>query len=206
MKPGRVAQSRLVNLDSFMRIEDQDMRVAYLDIETDYVGKYEDERLFRDFKNHSMTVLGVRLIERKDDEFIQLVHEDIAKHELLQILRGVERIVTYNGRSIPDRIKGRIGFDFPVIEAQLGIVLDRRFDHTDLVPECWKRNLYGGQKKVEEMLGLQRKLPGKHGAWAMETWRKYVKTQRRKYLDELLAYNREDVFMLREIELRLKKL
>jgi len=182
------------------------MRVAYLDIETDYVGKYEDERLFRDFKNHSMTVLGVRLIERKDDEFIQLVHEDIAKHELLQILRGVERIVTYNGRSIPDRIKGRIGFDFPVIEAQLGIVLDRRFDHTDLVPECWKRNLYGGQKKVEEMLGLQRKLPGKHGAWAMETWRKYVKTQRRKYLDELLAYNREDVFMLREIELRLKKL
>ncbi|MGH9711744.1 MAG: ribonuclease H-like domain-containing protein [Candidatus Acidiferrales bacterium] len=182
------------------------MRVAYLDIETDYVGKYEDGRLFRDFKNHLITVLGVRVVEGKSDEFVQLVGEDITKRDLLQILRGVKRMVTYNGRSIPDRLKGRIGFDFPVIGAQLGIMLDQKFEHTDLVPECWKRNLYGGQKKVEEALGLRRELPGKHGAWAMEMWRKYVETEKKKYLEALLAYNREDIFMLREIELKLKNL
>jgi uncharacterized protein YprB with RNaseH-like and TPR domain len=57
---------------------------------------------------------------------------------------------------------------------------------------------------VEKILGLQRKLPGKDGAWATETWRKYLKTRKKKYLDDLLAYNREDVFMLREIEIRLR--
>jgi len=103
-------------------------------------------------------------------------------------------------------VKRRVGFDFPVIEAQLGVALDREFAHTDLVPECWKRNLYGGLKKVEQALGLQRKLPGKHGAWAMETYRTYVKTGDKKCLEEFLAYNREDVFMLREVEQRLAKM
>ncbi len=184
------------------------MRVAYLDIETNYVGEFEypDDRFFRDSKNHLITVLGVRLIDQKVDEFIQLVDKDVSKKELLRALRGTERIVTYNGRSIPDAIKGRVGFDFPVIEAQLNIVLDREFKHTDLVPECWKRDLYGGQKKVEETLGLRRELPGKHGAWAMETWRKYLETDKKSYLIDLLLYNKEDVFMLREIELKLMKL
>jgi uncharacterized protein YprB with RNaseH-like and TPR domain len=180
------------------------MKVAYLDIETNYVGEYVEPELFRDYKNHLITVLGVRLMDRKDDQFIQLVDKDITKRELVQFLRGVGRIVTYNGRSIPDRLKGRVGFDFPVIAAQLGVVLDRQFNHTDLVPECWERNLYGGQKKVEKILGLERKLPGKDGAWATETWRKYLKARKKKYLDDLLAYNREDVFMLREIEIRLR--
>ena len=76
----------------------------------------------------------------------------------------------------------------------------------DLVPECWKHDLYGGQKKVEETLGLRRELPGKHGAWAMETWRKYLETGKKGYLDDLLLYNKEDVFMLREIESKLMKL
>jgi uncharacterized protein YprB with RNaseH-like and TPR domain len=183
-----------------------DTRVAYLDIETNYVGKYEDERLFRDFKNHLITILGVRVIEGEDDRFRQLVGEAITKRDVLQILHGAQRIVTYNGRSIPDRLKGSVGFDFPVISAQLGIVLDKEFEHTDLVPECWKRNLYGGQKKVEEKLGLRRTLPGKDGAWAMATWRKYLETREEEYLKDILSYNREDVFMLREIEMRLEKM
>ena len=113
--------------------------------------------------------------------------------------------MTYNGRSIRDRVKGTIGFDFPVISARLGIVLDREFEHTDLVPECWTRGLYGGQKKVEQTLGLERKLPGRDGAWATATWRKYRETGQRKFLQELLIYNKEDVYMLREIQLKLEK-
>lgn len=182
------------------------MKAAYLDIETNYVGKRGVPSLFTDYQNHLITVLGVRVIDREEDEFVQLVDKDVSKQDLLQTLQGVQRIVTYNGRSIPDHIKGSIGFDFPVISAQLGIVLDREFDHVDLVPECWKRNLYGGQKKVELALGLQRSLPGKDGGWATEIWRKYLETGNNEHLNDLLLYNKEDVFMLREIELKLAKM
>jgi len=48
------------------------MRLAYLDIETDYVGKHADEQLFRDYGNHRITVIGVRVVEEKADEFVQL--------------------------------------------------------------------------------------------------------------------------------------
>ena len=184
------------------------MKVAYLDIETNYVGTYtnDDDRFFRDSKNHLITVLGVRTIDKNDDQFVQLFDKEVTKSRLVNVLRGSNKIVTYNGRSLPDSIKGRIGFDFPVIAAQLEMVLDKEFKHTDLCPECWKRDLYGGQKKIEQKLGLRRKLPGKDGAWAMEAYRLYVKTGDERHRNELLAYNREDVFMLRELEIKLASL
>lgn len=184
------------------------MRAAYLDIETNYIGNYpsNDDRFFRDSKHHLITVLGVRLLDKDVDEFVQLFDKEVTKTALLSVLEGTQRLVTYNGRSIPDAIKNRIGFDFPVIAAQLGVVLDNEFKHLDLCPECWKRSLYGGQKKVERQLGLQRKFPEKHGAWAMEAYRRYLQTGDESLRDELLAYNREDVYMLQEIEIRLAKL
>jgi uncharacterized protein len=180
------------------------MRVAYLDIETDYVGPHSGQDLFRDYKNHRITVLGVRVLEGERDEFTQLIDKNISSVALMKLLEGVERIVTYNGRSQPDRIKKSIGFDFPVISAQLGVVLDKEFPHTDLVPECWQRGLYGGQKRVEVALGLKRSLPGRDGAWATQTWRKYKETGTPMLLRELLLYNKEDVYMLREIERELR--
>ncbi len=184
------------------------MKTAYLDIETNYVGQFtsNEDRYFRDSKNHQITVLGVRLLAQDSDVFVQLFDKEITKANLAKALDGAANIVTYNGRSIPDAIKQRVGFDFPVIAAQLGIVLDKEFNHVDLCPECWKRNLYGGLKKVEQKLGLRRQFPDREGAWAMETFRKYMKTGDEKLRAELLAYNREDVFMLRELELRLAKL
>lgn len=197
------------------------MKTAYLDIETDYVGPFTDQRLFRDHRNHRITILGVRVLDSPDDggapqgllgfpvdpeekdQFVQLVGENVSREHLLNALGGARKIVTYNGRSLPDDVKHSVGFDFPVIAAQLGVVLDQEFEHTDLVPECWKRNLYGGLKEVERKLGLIRQLPGKDGLWANKTWRKYCDTRDRKLLDELLTYNREDVFMLREVELKL---
>jgi hypothetical protein len=141
------------------------MKVAYLDIETSYVGRYTDNRLFKDFGNHQITVIGIRILDGARDSFIQLVGKDVTLQNLTQALAGVERIVTYNGRSIPDHVKGYIGFDFPVIAAQLGVVLDKEFQHLDLCPLCWKANLWGGLKAVEQMLGLKRQLPGKDGKW-----------------------------------------
>lgn len=184
------------------------MKVAYLDIETNYIGNYtsDDDRFFRDSSKHLITVLGVRLIDKKTDEFVQLFDKEVTKARLLDTLDGTKKIITYNGRSIPDPIKNRVGFDFPVIAAQLGIVLDKNFKHLDLCPECWKHDLYGGQKKVEQKLGLKRTFPERHGAWAMEVYRHYVQTGEEKLRNELLAYNREDVFMLRELEIKLAKL
>jgi uncharacterized protein YprB with RNaseH-like and TPR domain len=176
------------------------MKVAYLDIETNYIGKFTDQRLFSDHKNHLITVLGMRVLHENKDSFLQLVRKDVSKVALLSALRGTDLIVTYNGRSIPDKMKGYTGFDFPVIAAQLGVVLDEEFKHLDLCPVCWQRGLWGGQKAIERSLGLKRKLPGKDGAWADVTWKKYETTGYDNFLKELLEYNREDVFMLRRIQ------
>ncbi|MBZ5527760.1 MAG: ribonuclease H-like domain-containing protein [Acidobacteriia bacterium] len=184
------------------------MRVAYLDIETNYVGSYtsDDQRFFRDSVNHQITVLGVRVMDGDSDELVQLFDKEVNRARLVEALAGTKKIVTYNGRSIPDAIKNRVGFDFPVIAAQLGIVLDKEFSHLDLCPECWKKNLYGGQKKVEQKLGLRREFPEREGAWAMEAYRAYMKTGEERLRSELLAYNKEDIFMLRELEIKLAAL
>lgn len=176
------------------------MKSAYLDIETNYTGQFTDQRLFRDSKNHELTVVGVRVVTDADDTFIQLVGNQITKAALMSALAGADQLFTFNGRSIPDKVKGYTGFDFPVIAAHLGVVLDKEFKHTDLCPECWKAGLYGGLKKVELALGLKRELPGKDGLWAQGIWRQYRASGNVLLLDELLAYNREDVYMLRRIE------
>ena len=176
------------------------MKIAYLDIETNYVGTYTDQRLFRDCKNHKITIIGVRGVEGEKDAFIQLVGEEATRESLMLVLTGVMRVVTYNGRSIPDAVKGYTGFDFPVIAAQLGVVLDETFVHIDLCPECWKAGLWGGQKAIEETLGLKRELPGKDGKWADNAWKRYEATLDERLLQDLLTYNREDVFMLCRIE------
>jgi uncharacterized protein YprB with RNaseH-like and TPR domain len=161
--------------------------------------------LCRDYKNHKITIIGIRILEGAEDSFLQLVGKDITKANLMKVLEGIERLVTYNGRSIPDTVKRHVGFDFPVIAAQLGVVLDRQFVHTDLCPECWKAGLWGGQKAVEVSLGLKRNLAGKDGAWADQTWKKYEATGDERLMNELLAYNKEDVFLLRCIEEALAK-
>ena len=163
----------------------------------------DDQRFFRDSANHRITVLGVRMMDGESDELVQLFDKEVTRARLVEALAGTKKIVTYNGRSIPDAIKNRVGFDFPVIAAQLGIVLDKEFAHVDLCPECWKRNLYGGQKKVEQKLGLKRQFPDREGAWAMEAYRAYMKTGEERLRSELLAYNKEDIFMLRELESKL---
>ncbi len=181
------------------------MKTAYLDIETTYVGRLSFPRLCDDFRNHRITVIGIRIIDAANDSFVQLLGNDISKEKLMEALAGSARLVTYNGRSIPDKVKRRTGFDFPVIAAQLGVVLDREFKHVDLCPLCWKANLFGGQKAVEQILGLERTLPGKDGAWADTTWKKYQSSKDERFLKELLAYNQEDVFMLPRIEEALRK-
>jgi uncharacterized protein YprB with RNaseH-like and TPR domain len=139
-------------------------------------------------------------VDGDQDHFIQLVGEDATRQNLKRAPQDVDTIVTYNGRSIPDSVRGYVGFDFPVIAAQLGVVRDKEFKHVDLCPECWREGLSGGQKAIEFTLGLKRKLPGKDGAWADTWWKKYQAGKDERCLNVWLAYNKEDVLMLRAID------
>jgi uncharacterized protein YprB with RNaseH-like and TPR domain len=179
------------------------MKIAYLDIETNYTGQFRDRRRFTDYHNQRVTVLGLRVLQGDRDSFLQLVDTGVSRITLLNALMGTDLIVTYNGRSIPDKVRGHIGFDFPVIAPQFGVVLDREFRHLDLCPACWERGLWGGQKAIERALGLSRRLAGRDGAWADAVWKKYEAIRDDTILSELLEYNREDVLMLRRIHVAL---
>jgi hypothetical protein len=182
------------------------MRTAYLDIETCYEGTFTDQRLFRDYKRHRITVIGIRILDGETDAFVQLVGNDVTRDNLMLVLKGTDRLVTYNGRSIPDKVKGFTGFDFPVIAAQLGVVLDQEFAHVDLCPECWRKGLRGGLKVIEQRLGLHRKLPGKDGKWAEDMWKQYETTRDERIRKQVLLYNEEDVTMLRAVEEALQRM
>ena len=183
------------------------MKKAYIDIETNYVGnKSEEGREFMDdFENHLLTIVGIYLVDGDKKEVIQLVGDECTKENILNALNGVGELVTYNGRSKRDHIYGYTGFDFPVIHAQTGLLLDERFHHTDLCVVCWERGLYGGLKKIEMKLGIERKPSGiSDGKEAMNMWREYMETGDLEILEKLKAYNREDILNLELIEKRLE--
>ena len=142
---------------------------AFLDIETSFEGE--------------ITVLG---IYRDDSTIIQLVGREITRSNLLTSLKRIATIYTYNGSR----------FDLPIIKEKLDIDLDEYFATYDLMYDCWQRNLYGGLKKVEELLGIERHLKDVNGWVAMELWDQYEKEDNKEALQLLLEYNREDILNL----------
>jgi len=142
---------------------------AFLDIETSFEGE--------------ITVLG---IYRGDGTLIQLVGKEITGSNLLKSLVGTTTIYTYNGSR----------FDLPVIKEKLSVDLDDFFVTYDLMYDCWERNLYGGLKKVEQILGIKRRLKEVNGWVAMELWYQYEKENNKKALQVLLEYNKEDIVNL----------
>jgi uncharacterized protein YprB with RNaseH-like and TPR domain len=185
---------------------------AFLDIETTYLGDKTGQAMFQDYGNHKITVLGILLVwghERDKVNWYQLVndskdHLPITADNLEYALDQVEVIVTYNGRSRPGGQYNDVGFDGPVIKAQLGVPLDK-WKEKDLMVSCHARNIFGGQKATERALGAKfRLLPEKDGAWAMEMWGEYIKTGNLAYRDLVLIYNREDIWGLKEIEAALE--
>lgn len=94
-------------------------------------------------------------------------------------------LVTWNGR----------GFDVPFLRRALQIPLDMA--HLDLLPVYRAMGLRGGLKKVEMTLGLDRGgVRGIDGLDAVRLWRAYERTDDRRVLETLLAYNVADVLSL----------
>lgn len=157
---------------------------AYLDVETTSL----------DPSKGNLTVIGLYLEEGNEQRIVQLVGSEISSLRLIQIMKKVKVLYTYNGKR----------FDLPYIKAKLAVDLTKYCTHKDLMYECWRRNLYGGFKEVERKLGIKRKLSGMDGRIAVQLWRNYEFFNDRDSLTTLLEYNEEDVSNLRVLRQKLK--
>jgi hypothetical protein len=153
---------------------------AYLDIETTGLSP----------EYSKITVIGIHLVENGVERFVQLVGDNITSENLLKALEGVETIHTYNGSR----------FDLPFIQAHLGVDLTKEYAHCDLMYDCWQKNLYGGLKRVEQALGIPRKLTEINGLEAVRLWWSYVNDYDENALKTLCEYNREDVVNLKALK------
>jgi hypothetical protein len=159
---------------------------AYLDIETTGLCSFYDE----------ITVIGICLASDGTNSFVQLVGNEVTRSSLFRTLRGVDTIYTYNGSR----------FDLPFVNFRLGANLREHFRHHDLLHDCWRNNLYGGFKAVEQQLGIPRRLRGIGGAQAAMLWWRYQIDHDRKALDLLLDYNKEDVLNLLALRRKLERI
>ena len=142
---------------------------AYLDIETTYDGE--------------ISIVG---IHRPRRPLVQLTGSDVTDVNLADALEGVKVLVTFNGSR----------FDLPIIRKEAGIDLADMADHRDLLTECRRRGIKGGLKKIEILFGIPRVSHMVDGAMAPYLWQRYVEMGDADALEELLAYNREDVVNL----------
>lgn len=156
---------------------------AYLDIETTGLSS-----LYAD-----ITVIGIYLVNGADSRLVQLVGGEVTEDNLFEALNGVCTIYTYNGSR----------FDLPFIRACLDVDLTQPYHHHDLMYDCWRNNLYGGFKAVEQQLGIPRRLKGIGGLEAVMLWLRYKNNGDQNALALLLQYNKEDVVNLKSLREKL---
>ena len=156
---------------------------AYIDIETTGLDPAAGE----------LTVVGIHLEQDGQERLVQLYEGTLTKDNLLAVLAGTSILYSYNGKE----------FDLPFIAAKLGVNLASTFRHCDLMRRCWRRNLYGGQKKVEKKLGISRETAGMDGADAVALWNDYRLNGNQDALKTLLLYNAEDAKNLAHIRRKL---
>ncbi len=153
---------------------------AYLDIETTGLSPTDCE----------ITVVGIHFCRGKKTDLVQLVGRDIFSYSILDALKDVDIIYTYNGSR----------FDLPFIHLKHGVNLAELYPHRDLMYDCWRYNLKGGLKAVERQLGINRKLTEVNGWEAVKLWWKYVESFDLDALNTLLEYNKEDVVNLKTLK------
>lgn len=143
-------------------------RCVYLDIETDG-GQSGD----------SITMIG--LYDGFDFQCL-IKGRDLEKFP--EIISQYQMIVTFFGA----------GFDIPMIQKRYkGLLLEQL--HIDLCPTLKRLGYRGGLKKIERQLGIARgeDTDGLNGLDAIRLWRRYKTLRDDNALEQLVAYNREDV-------------
>ena len=157
---------------------------AYIDIETTGLHR----------RYAALTVIGIALERDRTIRVVQLLGDALTEDRLLKALKGVDEIYSYNGSR----------FDLPFINAKLAVDLKNCFKHTDLMYNCWRKNLKGGLKVVEQRLGIRRILKEVDGRIAVLLWWDHINNNNQQALDTLLAYNKEDVVNLRPLRQKLQ--
>ena len=160
------------------------MVYGYLDIETTGLSPRTAE----------LTVIGLYVeYGHRRRSLFQPFGDQISPKRLKRTLSGIDVVYTYNGSR----------FDLPFIEAKLGVAVEKKCQHRDLMYDCWQRGLRGGFKAVERSLGIYRKTSDIDGWMAVQLWRNFTLYGDEQSLFRLLDYNREDVVNLSKLRLKL---
>lgn len=128
---------------------------------------------------------GISLIGLWSEQggLVQLYGKHLTPESLLAAVPEASRVVTFNG----------IRFDLPVIVRELGVDLATRNRQLDLMDACRLKGLRGGQKSIEQRLGIRRETEGVRGQHAPRLWEDWWEAGNQRALDLLLKYNEEDV-------------
>lgn len=196
------------------------------------------ERFFKDFSNWKFCcerryngknvryegMIGILILDFDIDKdtrihkliskrFVQLIGKDITKERLMKEIEGMNEIIGYHCRTKPNQ-KGYIGYDFGVIGAQLGVILDELPDVkcTDIELLCHSNGIYGGLKETEKYIPSipPRRSGINNGAEAEKILLGIAfcedESKRKDMWKRVKMYNHEDVVSLVYIEQYLKKI
>lgn len=153
----------------------------YLDIETTGLNKHR----------HSITIVGAY----NGEKLIQLIKgADLCEEEVCSLLEQATTLVTFNGKR----------FDIPFLQAKYPGLCLEDVQHIDLMYLGWRLGWKGGQKAIEQRLGLCRNSGICNGYQAVQLWHAY-KQGDKTALIQLLEYNKEDVINLQIIEDAMQK-
>lgn len=157
---------------------------------------------------------GSNMYKLTGKRFLQLIGKDVTKERLMKELEGMTEIIGYHSRTKPAGQHGYTGYDFGVIGAQIGVILDDipGVKSTDLELLCHNARMYGGLKGVEMQIpGIPPRRSGiKDGAEAekllLEAAACEDEVERNAILKRVKQYNREDTVNLVFIEQYLRKI
>jgi len=157
------------------------MTKCYVDIETSGFSPQKND----------ITIIGL-LCDGQFEQFVEninlrayYVDEFIMQHEPTEL-------IGFNN----------INFDIPFMK-EFGIETLSNMKHTDLMHQCHVLNLMGGLKKVEQILGIERKYEPLNFFQQKALWAKWINNNDHTALDRLLKYNKEDVINLPLVEEKL---
>ena len=143
-------------------------RALFLDIETTgFSHKYDD-----------ITLIGWAF----GGQFKTIIHGQ-EHHRLAEDMENASCLVTFNGTAFDNRFLKAKMPDLPFPP-----------DHIDLMHLCRQSGLTGGQKAIEQILGISVRdgIEAVNGYKAVSLWSDYLKGDR-SALERLVIYNRADV-------------
>lgn len=199
----------------------------------------ERDKCFKDYKNWAFScdkehcgkqaqyqgIIGMLILDFDFDEktqvhklldkkFIQLIGNNITKDNIMKELDGVNEVIGYHCRTKPGGAKGYVGYDFGVIGAKLGVVLDELpgVVCTDLELLAHSAEMYGGLKGAEMHIPITS--PRKSNIADGKEAEKIIlesavcadETEKKRLWKKILKYNKEDVANLVYIEWWLKNI